>query len=159
MKDATVRLAKSTKVVFDRKYDWDKSVVDRFVQKLTMPYGSVWREAVLLDYDLSGVDSMQFQDSATAERVAAAPSTVSTHSAIVSAHGESHPVTVPGRSPCRLSNPDSMVAGLMILTIVIGWVSNWLTQGYYRKPVWTVTNTISSLGFVFLILIVLLSFA
>ena len=58
-----------------------------------------------------------------------------------------------------LSSPESMVAGLIMLTIVIGWVCNSLTQGYYRKHVWTVAGTVFSLGFIFLLLIVVLNFA
>ena len=161
LEDANARLGKSRNKVFSSNYDKEKNVVDRFVQKLTMPYGSVWREAVLIDYGMKGTEFWRFyrSGSATAEAL------------IVN---EGHPIANPpidnppvdvrvGRSMSRfdrtLSSPESMVAGLIMLTIVIGWVCNSLTQGYYRKPVWTVAGTVFSLGFIFLLLIVVLNFA
>jgi hypothetical protein len=52
-----------------------------------------------------------------------------------------------------------MIAGLMFLTVLMGWISNWMTQGYYRGPVWTVAGTVFSIGFLFLIFVVLMNFA
>ena len=177
LKDANVRLAKSANKIFQPNYDMERNVVDRFIQKLTMPYGSVWREAVLIDHGLpqTKLQSYGGQESAAASFKQPHRSNAG-HSDNVPSYGppiHNPPVSNPpvgvrvGRAakyvgPSNLNNPtnpEAMVAGLMMMTIVVGWVSNWLTQGYYRKPVWTVAGTLFSLGFFFLILIVLLSFA
>lgn len=145
LKDANARLAKSTNKMFQPNYDMERNVIDRFVQKLTMPYGSVWREAVLIDH---GLPDTSFQHPAAASRGANRNADVA------------HP---PGNQPRSILNsrlnPESMVAGLMMLTIVVGWISNWMTQGYYRGPVWTVAGTVFSIGFLFLIFVVLMNFA
>ena len=48
-KDAEIQLAKSTGKNFQQHYGLEKYAVDQFVQKLTMPYGNVWRAAVMID--------------------------------------------------------------------------------------------------------------
>lgn len=166
LEDANARLGKSRNKVFSSNYDKEKNVVDRFVQKLTMPYGSVWREAVLIDYGMKGTEFWRFyrSGSATAEALIVNDGHPIANPPIANPPIDNPPVDVRvGRSMSRfdrtLSSPESMVAGLIMLTIVIGWVCNSLTQGYYRKPVWTVTGTVFSLGFIFLLLIVVLNFA
>jgi len=172
LRDVNIKLARSGGKIFKSISLTEQSVLDRFVQKLTKPYGSVWREAVLVDCDRVDESAfLQFEDSKMAERVAASPSSsdVFEYQKVIQQHvARTHPETSEAvdsvadvgirRRLDRSRNPESMVAGLMMLTIVIGWVSNWLTQGYYRKPLWTVTGTLLSLGFFFLILIVLISF-
>ena len=178
LRDVNIKLAKSDGKIFKSISLTSQRVLDRFVQKLTKPYGSVWREAVLVD--CGGVDEsafVQFGDSKMAERVARSPSSSGAfnYKKVIQQHvARTDPQTSEavdgvvdvgvvdvgiGRMLHRSWNPESMIAGLMMLTVVIGWVSNWLTQGYYRKPVWTVTGTLFSLGFFSLILIVLISFA
>ena len=155
LKDANVRLAKSTNKIFQPNYDMEKNVVDRFVQKLTMPYGNVWREAVLVDLDSPTAQFMQFVgDTIHAERMArGGPRSANRRSPTATAMPSA------GVHSRSRANPESLIAGLMLLTIVVGWISNHLTQGYYRGPVWTVTGTLFSIGFVFLIFVVLMNFA
>ncbi len=157
LKDANVRLARLNGEIFLPSYDMEENVVDRFVQKLTMPYGSVWREAVLLDYKMHDPPLIKFEDPAFAARVAADGSDSAISYSRTSSHaGATDVASGPGRSQFH---SERLVAGLMLLTVVVGWISNWMTQGYYRGPVWTVAGTLFSIGFLFLIFVVLISFA
>lgn len=151
LRDINVNLARSSGRVFSPRYDMEQNVTDRFVQKLTMPYGNVWREAVLLYLASPEGPQMTFESKAHAVRFA--KSGLMPHQTVAAARTSAVP-----RSTLR-ANPERMLAGLLILTILVGWISNWMTQGYYRGPVWTVTGTLFSIGFVFLIFLVLINFA
>jgi len=169
LKDANIRLGKSTAKIFPRGYDMEKNVVDRFTQKLTMPYGSVWREAVLIDYKSPTAPYMKYSSPALAARAAAMVSNrVTVASNVNVGHADTSALSASRArrtgasvrsSSSRQVHPESAIAGLMLLTVVVGWISNWMTQGYYRKPVWTVTNTVFSIGLFILLFIVLLNFA
>ena len=161
LKDANVRLAKSTNTIFQANYDIEKNIVDRFVQKLTMPYGSVWRQAVLVDYGSPKASFQRFYgDTATAVRVARGENSME-HSGV--RVGNTTRTSSKNRRATNMfsirASPEFRIAVLMLMTIVVGWISNWMTQGYYRGPVWTVTGTLFSIGFLFLILIVLFNLA
>ncbi|TWU34578.1 hypothetical protein Q31b_55330 [Novipirellula aureliae] len=84
----------------------DEHVVDRFAQRLSRPYGDVWREAVLVD--LSG-PGMQWT-AATAVADAGGRTTMK-----------------------RLTVLFALL--LVLATIVVCFLANVLTQGYYRKPI------------------------
>jgi len=168
LKDANIRLGKSTAKIFMRGYDMERNVVDRFTQKLTMPYGSIWREAVLIDCK-SGSGLWSYGDPDVAARAAAGESNrVKVRSNVNVGHADTSTApTFSARetgasirsSSSRQVHPESAIAGLMLLTVAVGWISNWMTQGYYRKPVWTVTGTLFSVGLFVLLFIVLLNFA
>ncbi|EMI53406.1 membrane protein [Rhodopirellula sallentina] len=84
----------------------DSHVIDRFAQKLSRPYGNVWREAVLIDLEDLSVNST----------AAAANATVS--------RGESE----------RHSTIFAAVL-LILTTMIICLIANFLTQGYHRKSI------------------------
>jgi hypothetical protein len=125
---------------FQSGYSAENAIADRFVQKLTMPYGSVWREAVLVKTDIGTVDFHHpISVDAQADMTNARPANVSS-------------------SRVRTS-PEFWLALLAGLIIAVGWVSNVLTQGYYRKPINTATLIGVSIGVIVLILLVVLSIA
>lgn len=151
LRDANVRLAKSTNKIFSPNYDMERNVVDRFIQKLTMPYGSVWREAVLVDHGLPNTSFQRFYgDNRVAVNIALGERqrTSSARSAT--------PAVVTSKGSI---DPEAMLAGLMFLTVVLGWISNRMTQGYYRGQVWTVAGTLFCVGAATLVLIVIVNFA
>jgi hypothetical protein len=79
---------------------------DQFVQKLSRPYGDVWRVAMLFDLSstqvaLHAVASMKSNDT----------NTIRIHSNVRS------------------------IIGIFVLTTVLCVVINWLTQGYYRHRI------------------------
>ncbi|SMP72560.1 hypothetical protein SAMN06265222_115102 [Neorhodopirellula lusitana] len=89
----------------------DRHVIDRFAQKLTRPYGDVWREAVLVDVT-----------SASMQRAAVAKAALGKHAWTF-----------------HLGLITTSVL-LIILTVVICFAINALTQGYYRNSVWWVAS-------------------
>jgi hypothetical protein len=149
--NANVRLAGAANKVFRVGYDMERNVIDRFVQKLTMPYGSVWREAILIDHGLPDTSFQPVDGNRDVASTIAGPRQVA--KSIAASESRSRSISNIG------SNPESMIAGLMFLTVLMGWISNWMTQGYYRGPVWTVAGTVFSIGFLFLIFVVLMNFA
>lgn len=84
----------------------DSMVIDRFAQKLSRPYGDVWREAVLVDItDEAMLGLVEF-----------------------AAQGQRN------QSIFRIGT--TLTAVLFVLaTVVICFLANMLTQGYYRKPI------------------------
>ena len=84
----------------------DSMVIDRFAQKLSRPYGDVWREAVLVD--ITG-EAMR-GNAAIAVARANRSSTLKTGTALTTVL-------------------------LVLATVVICFVANMLTQGYYRRPI------------------------
>ncbi|MBB3208881.1 hypothetical protein FHS27_004715 [Rhodopirellula rubra] len=85
----------------------ETNVIDRFAQKLSRPYGDVWREAVLIDLSQG---TMQ----ATATDHAAAVAT----------------------SSSMMIRANTVIATLIILAaIAICVFGNLLTQGYHRKTI------------------------
>ena len=151
-KDAEIQLATSTGKTFQRNHGLNQYSVDQFAQKLTMPYGIVWRAAVMVDS--SRGPYVQYGDKSDAIRVVR-----HTNSSTTTDRRLAAAVPVAVADTRSRPNPESILAGLILLTVVIGWISNWMTQGYYRGPVWTVTGTLFSIGFLFLIFIVLINFA
>ena len=97
-------------------------VVDRFAQKLSRPYGDVWREAVLLD--VSG------------NRMASA--IASAHRQTMQAH-QSH-----------MSIVMSLLI-LFGVTTALCVILNLLTQGYYRNVLLTVGGIVAAIVVLFLI--------
>ena len=156
LKDANVRLAKSANKIFQPNYDMERNVVDRFIQKLTMPYGSVWREAVLIDHGLPNTSFQKFYgDNRVAVSIASGVTRGSRRASAVTQVA----TTSAGVTSKRRIDPEAALAGLMILAVVLGWISNWMTQGYYRGQVWTVTGTFFCLGAAAFVLIVILNCA
>jgi len=86
-------------------------VVDRFQQKLSLPYGELWQEAVLVDFDQKRVNT------ALTPRLGVSP-------IVPNSHRNSKQ-----RSTWLLSI--ILVAG----TFGVAWASNLLTQGYYRQTI------------------------
>ena len=151
LKDVNVQLARSSSRTFADNYDMEQNVLDRFVQKLKKPYGNVWREAVLLDLNSPEKPQVKYANKNLA--IFAAKSGRMSHQVIQATQNSV------GSNFKQVWDPEMMVAGLMLLTVVIGWISNRMTQGYYRGPVWTVTGTLFSVGFLFLLFLVLMNFA
>ena len=151
LKDVNVQLARSSSRTFADNYDMEQNVLDRFVQKLKKPYGNVWREAVLLDLNSPEKPQVKYANKNLA--IFAAKSGRMSHQVIQATQNSV------GSNFKQVWDPEMMVAGLMLLTVVIGWISNRMTQGYYRGPVWTVTGTLFSIGFLLLIFFVLINFA
>ena len=80
-------------------------VVDRFAQKLTRPYGDVWREAVLID--VTG-EAMQGTIAAAEARAA---------------------------RDRGIKKGGALLAVLLLLAIIaVCFIGNAVTQGYYRRP-------------------------
>ena len=87
----------------------DTHVIDRFAQKLSRPYGDVWREAVLLD-----IDGLAMNRSGRAVATA-------------TRHADEFK-----------KNSAAMVAILLVTTILAGAIANMMTLGYYRQTInWT----------------------
>ncbi|MFG0289282.1 MAG: hypothetical protein ACF8CQ_13975 [Rhodopirellula sp. JB044] len=84
----------------------DSHVIDRFAQKLSRPYGDVWREAVLIDLDDFSVSSTAVAASAAASRA-----DFTRNSTIITA------------------------VLLILATVVLCVVANVLTEGYHRKSI------------------------
>ncbi|MEZ6129268.1 MAG: hypothetical protein R3C59_11340 [Planctomycetaceae bacterium] len=95
----------------------ESHVVDRFAQKLSRPYGDVWREAVLLDVSPERMQPL----------IAAARNTV---------------VVVRQQ---RRSLAAALVI-LFGLTVVLCLALNFLTQGYYRNRLWISAAIVVGLG-------------
>ncbi len=84
----------------------ETNVIDRFAQKLSRPYGDVWREAVLID-----LSQGTMQATAIGHAAAATSSSI-------------------------MSRANTVIATLIILaTIAICVCGNLLTQGYRRKTI------------------------
>ena len=111
-------------------------IVDRFLQKLTLPYGELWQESILVDKNVPPTNA----------GFAALPAH-STHAA--EATRLVHDELSVGFTPTN---------GLILTTIgliAIGWISNLLTQGYYRQNIsYTVgTGVVVLLGLLGLVFI------
>ena len=90
-------------------------IADRFAQKLTLPYGELYREAILVDLSIPR-SSVGMTSSAA------------TNTPTEGRRSQNQGVSV-GLNPTR---------GLILTTIgliAIGWISNLLTQGYYRQNI------------------------
>lgn len=92
-------------------------VVDRFAQKLSRPYGDVWREAVLLDVSPERMQPL----------IAAARNTV---------------VVVQQQRRTTAA----ALAILFGLTVILCLALNFLTQGYYRNRLWISAAIVVGLG-------------
>jgi len=95
-----IKIAPETFVVFDQQH-----VVDRFAQRLSRPYGHVWREAVLLDV--------------SPERIAPAIAAVQATLAVRQTENRS---TIRG------------LVLLLGFTALLCITLDAISQGYYRKP-------------------------
>lgn len=137
LKDALARLQTSKGIRLAHHENVDDYVSDRFVQKLTMPYGSVWREAVLIH--IQGAET---------QRVARVAGAVA-------------PATAAELAAKRSWKPsiESMLASLMLLTMAVGWICNLITQGYYRVSITRAVVTAAIAGFGLLLLWVIASLA
>ena len=94
----------------------ESNVVDRFAQKLTRPYGDVWREAVLIDV--------------TGEAMRGAIEIAEAKAARVSS----------------MKRGGVLIAVLLTLAIVaVCFIGNALTQGYYRRPLSWAASTVGAL--------------
>ena len=123
----------SIKTVFDSQEMMERNVADRFVQKISMPYGDVWREAVLICLDPpSGINGLEARPNAIV-------SNASTSSAAGRGRYANPSNTVAAQSYLAPISPESALAMLAGFVVLIGWVSNLLTQGYYRQQVNTTT--------------------
>ena len=98
----------------------DEHVVDRFAQKLSRPYGDVWREAVLVD--LNGDRAMATADAIVSDT---ARTSEIKHVSILSG------------------------ILFLLATVGVCFVANVLTQGYYRKPIRGGALTVIVIVFVF----------
>ena len=103
--------------------------VDRFRQKLSLPYGELWQEAVLVDTRIQTSSTMRgnYDDLLPLVR-----NWESDQPAAFLSRAESQP---------KKSNPQSglsQTSALIVTTIglvLIGFISNLLTQGYYRQNI------------------------
>ena len=92
----------------------NNQVLDRFPQKLSLPYGELYRESILVDQTIP-----QSSGGITYQA----------------------PGTHPNDRPTGLADLLSSLTpakGLVLITIgliAIGWISNMLTQGYYRQNI------------------------
>jgi hypothetical protein len=106
----------------------EQNVVDRFVQKVSLSYGEVWREAVLIRVDAANnLSTGKFSGGWVASEASAATGGYRNPSNTVAA--------VPLRSRSLPISPESGLALLAGFVILIGWVCNLLTQGYYRVEI------------------------
>ena len=116
-------------------------VVDRFVQKLTLPYGELWQESVLLNKDIPAtamagdyknlVPLVRNEESnppaAIASNAGQPFEAMSSGEAL--AYHDQHSQHGFEMTPAK---------GLFLTLIglgLIGWISNVLTQGYYRQNI------------------------
>lgn len=84
----------------------ESSVVDRFAQKLSRPYGDVWREAILVDITGDAIRG---------------------NAAIAVARAN--------RSSTRGKATAMTTVLLLLTTVAICFIANLLTQGYYRRSI------------------------
>ena len=100
-------------------------IVDRFAQKITLPYGELWQESVLVDQNIPP------SDAGMASLPASSP---------LAADHHEHVHTRLKRATSRwVSKGFTPLNGLILTTmglIAIGWISNLLTQGYYRHNIY-----------------------
>ena len=105
-------------------------IVDSFSQKLTLPYGELWQASVLVDRSIAPSNSFQAPSTRVKEGTRLAQDKVSK-----------------GFTPTN---------GLILTTIgliAIGWISNLLTQGYYRQNInyTIITGVVVLLGLLVLV--------
>ena len=104
-----------------------------FPQKITRPYGSVYRAAVLVDLG---------------KKVgASSPASV--------ASAQSYPSYRYSKGIARGINPERGIAVLAIMTVVLALVANAITQGYYRLELSRTAIILCSIAAIFIILVVL----
>ena len=87
-------------------------IVDSFSQKLTLPYGELWQASVLVDRSIAPSSSF------LASRLPAEEGTRLVHD-----------------EGSRSFTPTNGLILTTIGLIAIGWISNLLTQGYYRQNI------------------------
>ena len=104
-----------------------------FKQKITRPYGKVYREAILI------IDT---GNNFGVQKIFAGPPGSSVSSG----------------KPLEI-NAERGIAVLAILTVVLTFVANIATQGYYRRRLSQTTVIVCSLAAIFIFLIVILNFA
>ena len=104
----------------------ERHVLDRFAQRLSRPYGDVWREAVLIELPDPGEMAAASQTAAERFREDSLLRTAK-HAGVVF---------------------------LVLATVLLCWLLNWITKGYYRSHV--VLGVIGAMivGFVILIMFV-----
>lgn len=111
----------------------ERNVVDRFVPKISMPYGDVWREAVLICLDpptgINGLEALP-KPNDLANNVASSSSGVQSRYN----NPSQNRVARIHRAPISPESALAMLAGIVVL---IGLGSNLLTQGYYLHQIKT----------------------
>ena len=94
----------------------ESHVADRFAQKLTRPYGDVWREAVLIDVTGEAMRGTIDIAQARAARVSS------------------------------IKKGGALLAVLLLLAIIaVCFIGNAVTQGYYRRPLSWGASTVGAL--------------
>ena len=109
-------------------------VIDRFRQKLSLPYGELWQEAVLVNTRISAnstmrgyyVDLLPLVRNWESER----PPTRLSQASLP--QSEAQPRKLNSRS--GLSQTSALIVTTIGL-VLIGFISNLLTQGYYRQNI------------------------
>ena len=91
----------------------DSLIIDRFLQKLERPYGTVWREAILVDLNGRKAESL----------IARTIDQVRTHT---QSERES-------RSSTRFNI--FVLIAVFAVTAMAGTVLNWITEGYFRGKI------------------------
>ncbi|MDB2686311.1 hypothetical protein N9Y42_03805 [Mariniblastus sp.] len=122
-------------------------VVDRFTQKLKLPYGELWQESILVDRNLASIADAKLHD---IPRIAS----VSRAAEIVPSSTGQTEATSAVQRPKGLAP----INGLILISlglVAIGWISNLLTQGYYRQNIkyTVVTGVVVVLGLLVLLLL------
>ena len=105
-------------------------IVDRFVQKISFPYGELWQESILVNQSIPPTDD-GITVSPASRAFTAAASKNGNHAKRQGR--EAGETSIHGFTPLH---------GLILTTIGligIGWISNLLTQGYYRQ---NITHTV-----------------
>jgi hypothetical protein len=139
----------SIKSVFKSKEMMERNVADRFVQKISMPYGDVWREAVLICLDppngINGLEALpnDLANVSPPEQWSTVPSGVK---GIYSNPSQTGMKRI-HRAPISPESALAMLAGFVVL---IGLVSNLLTQGYYQHQI--TTTVVMAIGLIVCVL-------
>ena len=108
-----------------------EEVVDRFVQKLSLPYGELWRESVLVAVD-SKTNGEKLHSPFNAEESWLAPPS---HSNAVSEPNASLGTITSHRHLHSSADSWILLSIMAVGMIGVGWLSNLVTQGYYRQNI------------------------
>ena len=103
-------------------------IVDRFTQKFTLPYGELWQEAVLVDQRIQPTLARDSGHQDKARLVRNSDSAAPTEIVRNDRHSGQH-----SKHRRFLRMPELIIT--LIGLVLIGWISNVLTQGYYRQNI------------------------